>query len=53
MEFEPVGILMGIIGGVLAWIVASRMESGFLIKLISTLASTVACYFIAAGIANK
>lgn len=53
MEFEPIGIIMGILGGVLGWILASRMEASFLIKLISTLATMVACYFIAAGIANK
>jgi len=53
MEFEPVGILMGIIGAVLAWIMSSRMEAGFAMKLISTLITGVVCYFIAAFIANK
>lgn len=52
-EVEPLPVLMGIIGAILGFIMAGRMGSGIIMKLLTTIITGVACYFIAWGIANK
>jgi len=46
-QVSPIGILMGAIGAVAAWIMASQMDAGILMKIISTLLTGGVCYLIA------
>ena len=52
-EVNPVGILMAVIGTVATWIMAGRMGAGFFYKLITTIITGVACYFLAWKIADS
>ena len=46
MDIEPIPALLGIIGGVAAWVMAGRMEAGIFLKIIVAVLTTGACYFI-------
>ena len=52
-DIEPIPALMCIVGIVIAWIMASRMEAGFIMKLLSSVLTGAACYGISYFIANK
>ena len=52
-QIEPVPLLMGIVGGVIGWILAGRMDVSFLYQIVTTLITMVSCYFLAYFIANN
>jgi uncharacterized membrane protein YeaQ/YmgE (transglycosylase-associated protein family) len=52
-EFNPMSILLGIVGAILAWVMASSMHSGLLMKIITALITGVVCYFLSAMIADQ
>jgi len=44
---------MGIAGGLLAWIMAARMEAGTTMKIVTTVITAGACYGLAWFISNQ
>lgn len=52
-ELEPIPLLMGIGGGVLSWIMASRMQTSIIGKLFTVAVTAIACYFLAKFIADR
>ena len=53
MEFNPIAVLLGIIGGGVTWYMAGSMGSGFISKLFTSLITTVVCFAMASAIAAK
>ncbi len=53
MEFNPGALLMSILGAVLAFVMAGRMEASIGMKIVTVLVTGVSCYFIASIITNK
>lgn len=45
--------VMGIIGAIIAWYMAGRMDAGIIMKIISTLITGAVCYFIAYTISEQ
>jgi uncharacterized membrane protein YeaQ/YmgE (transglycosylase-associated protein family) len=45
-QVEPVPLVMGIIGSVLALMMASKMGSGIIMKMLTTVITGVVCYFV-------
>ena len=45
--------LLGLVGGIAAWIMASRMDAAFLMKAVTAILTAGTCYFIAWFGANK
>ena len=52
MEFSPIGIVFGAIGGVMSFIMARRMEAGIVMQLIIAVLSAVAGFVIATKLAE-
>jgi|WetSurMetagenome_2_1015567.scaffolds.fasta_scaffold345790_3 hypothetical protein len=52
-DIEPMPALLGLVGGVIAFVMASRMDMGLLGRLFSFAATTIVCYFISLFIANN
>jgi len=52
-ELSPGGLLMGGAGAIFAWIMASRMDTGIVYKILTTIITGAVCYFIAWFILNK
>ena len=53
MSIEPMPFLLGLVGGIAAWIMASRMDAAFLMKAVTAILTAGTCYFIAWFGANK
>jgi len=53
MDLNPIAVLLGGIGAILAWIMAGRMDATIIWKIATTLVTGIACYFLASTIANK
>jgi len=45
-QAEVWAVILGLVGAVFGWIMASRMEAGFIMKIITTVLTFVACYTI-------
>lgn len=52
-EINPIGILMGIVGGAFAFWMAGSMGSGTIMRGFTGIATAVVCYFMASYIINK
>jgi len=52
-EVNPVGVVMGLVGGAFAFWMAGTMGSGIVTRVITGLLTVVACYFLASAIMNK
>lgn len=52
-EINPGGALMGVIGGIAAFVMARAMEANIIYAIIITGITAVVCYFIASGIGNN
>jgi len=52
-EVNPVGVMMGCIGGIAAYIMAGRMETGVVGSIFIGLVTLVVCYFLVTRIANQ
>jgi len=50
---EAMPALLALVGGVTSWIMASRMNAGIVMKVITALATLVVCYFLVSFIGNK
>lgn len=53
MEMSPIALLLGLVGAVIAWVMAGRMGAGIFLKLISTVLTGVVCFFIGNVQANR
>ena len=52
-EFNPIAAAGGLLGGVLSLYVASGVDTGIVIKVLTFLASTIVCYFMVGKILSK
>ena len=52
-ELNPIGIFMGVVGGILGYVMAGGMDVGIIMRIFVTLATMIACYFISSSIINK
>ena len=52
-ELNPIGIVMGVVGALLGYIMAGRMEVGILMKLITAVVTGIICYIVSTAIANQ
>jgi len=53
MDIEPIPVLLGIVGGISAYIMAGRMEAGIVMKIVTGVLTAGVCYFIGYMAANK
>lgn len=55
LELNPVALILGLAGAVFGWWMTGFMNPNatFFLKLITTLLTGVACYFVSSMIANK
>lgn len=51
-EFNPVSVLLAVVGAVMAWVMATRMDVGALMKIIIIVLTGVVCYFVSAILAE-
>ena len=52
-EFDPMAAGMGIVGGILSIVVMGGVQIGILIKGLSFILTTIACYFVFSFIKNR
>jgi hypothetical protein len=52
-QIEAMPLILGVVGGVIAFIMASRMGQGIIMKIITTGVTMVVCYGIAWYISNQ
>jgi hypothetical protein len=52
-QVEPMPVILAFAGGILAWVMASRMNAGIFLKVITSLLTMVVGYFVAYGISNS
>lgn len=52
-QIEAGPVIMAIFGGIFAWVMASRMDMGIVMKVITAIATIGVCYWIAWFISNK
>lgn len=45
-EMSMWGLIFGVVGGLLGWVIAGRMEAGIILKIFTTIATGVAGYVI-------
>jgi Na+-transporting NADH:ubiquinone oxidoreductase subunit NqrD len=50
-EFNPIAAGVGLLGGLLAMVVSSQVETGIVIKIATFAITSVACYFVFSKIA--
>ena len=54
IEFNPIAAAVGLLGGAIALYMMSTVPSlGLIWKLLSFIATFIACYFVFSGIANR
>jgi len=52
-QAEIWAVILGIMGGVSAWIMAARMDYGIIAKIIISLLTVVVCYFMVKFMGNQ
>jgi uncharacterized membrane protein YfcA len=52
-DINIVGVIFGLIGAGIGILVASRMDGGLFIKLLSALICAVVCYFVGSKITDE
>ncbi len=52
-QSDSIALIFALIGGILAWWMAGRMDAGFIYKLVTAVLTTIVCYFIVAFIKSK
>jgi len=53
MEFNPIALVLGIVGAGIAWYMAGTMAAGLILQAISAGVTGFACYMIGLVQANK
>ena len=53
MDLSPGGVIMGVIGGGVAFWYASLMSLGVVAKIFAFIATAAVCYFMSAAILNN